>query len=143
MKVDCLWPHLISLAFTDQSGYHNLAIVGANKVHQVFLTVLSVHNTKIGVYALVCALKIHTLLEQGDQLLPVAELLVEGIEIFKMIGVDDNVLTAKSCHVELLSADTGEADSFPYFWHIGFSGCLESQLVLFQVDISLREFLVV
>ena len=58
-------------------------------------------------------------------------------------GVDDNVLTAKSCHVELLSADTGEADSFPYFWHIGFSGCLESQLVLLQVYISLCEFLVV
>ena len=63
VKVDCLWPHLVSLALANQSGDHHLAIVRTYKVHQVLLAVLSIHNTKICVDALMGTLKIHALLE--------------------------------------------------------------------------------
>lgn len=60
-----------------------------------------------------------------------------------MVGVDDDVLTAESCHVELLGTHASEADSLPDARYISGLGGVECILVLLQVDVGLGEFLLV
>lgn len=143
VHVDGFSPHLVSLALSDQPWDHKLRVVGLKEVHETLGAVLGIHDTQVSVDSLVSSLEVHARFEQRDQLVEVAELLVEVVQIFKVIWVDDNVLTTESCHVELFSTDTGEADSFPDFRDIGFLGSFKGELVLLEVDVGLSKLLVV
>jgi hypothetical protein len=82
MKVDSHGPHLIPLTLADQPWDHDFLVVSADEVHQAGRVVLGVHDTQVSVDALMGALKVHTHLEQVDELSPVSELFIEGVEIF-------------------------------------------------------------
>ena len=88
-------------------------------------------------------LKVHSLLKKRDEFIVVSELLIEGIEVFEMVRVDNDMLSTKSSHVELLSSDTGEAYSLPNFWYIGSLCCIKGHLVFLKHDVNLSEFLMV
>lgn len=89
------------------------------------------------------SLQRHALLKEQHELFFVSELLVELQNIFEVIGLNNHMLSAQSSHAEFFSSNTGEANSFPDLGHISFLGSIESSLILPELDIGLREFLVV
>ena len=143
VEEDSLSPHLVAFTLADEPGDHELLVVGAHEVHETVPAVLGVHDTQVGVDALMGALKVHAGLEEGNKLVDISELFVEGDELLKMVRVDDDVLTTESSHVELLCANASEADRFPDARDVSLAGCLERKLILLQLNVDLGEFLVV
>ncbi len=60
VKIDSLGPHLVSFALSDQSGDHQLGVVGLKEVHDAFGAVFGVHDTERGVDTLVSSLEVHS-----------------------------------------------------------------------------------
>jgi hypothetical protein len=79
-------------------------------VTQALRLVLCQHDAELCVDASVGTLQAHALLQENDQLIGVAESLVELDDILKVIGMNNDVLAALVGHDELLGTYASEAD---------------------------------
>lgn len=91
MQLNGFSPHLVLLASSDEFWDVESARVSSNVVHQSVWEVFGVHDTEVGADTVMSPLVTHSLLEKGDELLMVAELLVVLNEIFQMIWKDNDV----------------------------------------------------
>lgn len=70
---------------------------------------LGVQNSQLGEHAHVCALQAERRLQQSDELLKVASVLVVADQVLQLIGVDHNVEAADLRQAELLAVHAGKA----------------------------------
>lgn len=143
VQVNGLRPHLVLLAGTDKLGDHQVVVVGSDVVHKALRRVLGVEDTELCVNTVVGSLEGHTLFEQAHKFLLISELLVELENVLKVVGLDNHVLSAECSHTELFGSNTSEANSFPNLRNISFLSSIEGSLVLFQLNVSLSQLLVV
>lgn len=112
-------------------------------VHQSFRIVLSVEHTKFGVKPHVGAFCSKTALEQIDELLVVAVLLVVVNEGFEVVGLHDDLQTSDAGQSELLASHASKSNFFPDLGDICFLSCIEGLLEFSEVDKSRGEHLIV
>jgi hypothetical protein len=105
MQLYGLSPHLVLLASSDKFWDMKSARVSSNVVHQSEWEVFSVHDTEVSADTIVSSLVTHSLLEKGDELLIVAELLVMLNKIFQMVWKDNDVQSTFAGSGELLGPD--------------------------------------
>lgn len=83
--------------------------------------VLAVEDGELGEHAHVRALEPECLLEQRDELVEVAAVLVVVDELVELVGVHDDVQAAHLREAELLLVDAGEADLLPGLGRVGLA----------------------
>lgn len=143
MQVHCLRPHLVLFTCSYQFWHNKFIAISANVIHQALGLVFCVQNTKVSINTVMSTFERHTLFQKREEFLLVSKAFIELNNFFKMIWMNYNVLTAKTCHAEFLSTNTCEANSFPNFRNINLLSSVECSLVLFEFYVCLGQFLIV
>jgi len=78
-------------------------------------------------------------LQQLDQLIETALILIVAYHTLEFIGVHDNVEAARLCQAELLAVNAGEADLLPSLRAVGFARNLDGLLVVPHVGQGARQ----
>lgn len=139
----CLGPHLVHFTRSDESWNNKFLGIGCDVIHQSLWLILGVHDTQIGIDAVVSIWMSHSLLQERNQFFIVSKLLVVLDEILQVIRMDDDLQTAQSCSLKFFGSNTCKADSFPDLWDIGFLGSFVCLDVIFEHHMNLGKLLIV
>mmetsp|Transcript_1325 Transcript_1325/g.3676 ORF Transcript_1325/g.3676 Transcript_1325/m.3676 type:complete len:568 (+) Transcript_1325:983-2686(+) len=138
-----LLPEVVALARVRQLRDVELRRVHLDEVHELVWLVLGEQDAELGVHAGVRALLGQAGVEQADQLLEVAVLLVVRDQLLQVVWVDDDVHGGDLGATELLRGDARDVDLLPDFRVVGLPRRLDRLGVLPELHEAGRELRVV
>mmetsp|Transcript_31357 Transcript_31357/g.52888 ORF Transcript_31357/g.52888 Transcript_31357/m.52888 type:complete len:467 (-) Transcript_31357:1669-3069(-) len=134
VEVGELEPLVVLLADADDLGDGHAGVEETDVLHELLGLVLGVEDGELSEHADVGALHVETSLDEGDELLKVAALLIVVDDLVELLGVDDDVETTDLSRAELLGIDAGSADLLPGAEVVGLAGGLDSAAKVVELD---------
>mmetsp|Transcript_3295 Transcript_3295/g.10326 ORF Transcript_3295/g.10326 Transcript_3295/m.10326 type:complete len:1450 (+) Transcript_3295:864-5213(+) len=124
------------LAGAQQLGHVAALPVDAAVLHQLVRLVLGVEHAQLGEDAGVRLLQAHALLQQADELLPVAVPLVVVDELLQVVGRHDDVQAADLGQLELGGGHAGGVDLLPGAHAVGLARRVDGGAEVAQLDVA-------
>ena len=104
MELDCFRPHLPLFTGSDQSWDVKSVAVLVDVVHESLWLVFCIHDTNICEDTVVRLLMCHSLFQEIDELLNVAELFIVLDDFLQVIWVNDDIESTNRCRFEFSSS---------------------------------------
>mmetsp|Transcript_25740 Transcript_25740/g.76640 ORF Transcript_25740/g.76640 Transcript_25740/m.76640 type:complete len:1065 (+) Transcript_25740:1273-4467(+) len=132
-------PEVVALAGVDELRDVQLGGVHPDEVHQLLGLVLGVEDRQLCVHADMRALVAEAGVDEADELLEVAQVLVLGSELFEVVRVHDNVHACDLGAPELARLDAGDVHLLPRLRVVGLLRSVHGLRVLPEHHVAGRQ----
>mmetsp|Transcript_49882 Transcript_49882/g.106893 ORF Transcript_49882/g.106893 Transcript_49882/m.106893 type:complete len:672 (-) Transcript_49882:2191-4206(-) len=143
VQEDGMLPVVVTLASLDDLRDVQLRSVQLDEIHELFGLVLGVEDRQLGVHANVGTIAGEAAVEEADESLEGALLLVLSDELLQMVRVHDDVHASDLCASELLGLDASNVHLLPCLGVVSLPCRFDGLGVLAQVHVARGELRIV
>mmetsp|Transcript_102832 Transcript_102832/g.290759 ORF Transcript_102832/g.290759 Transcript_102832/m.290759 type:complete len:976 (+) Transcript_102832:1169-4096(+) len=136
VQEDGMLPQVVPLAGVDELGNVELGSVQLDEIHQLLGLVLGIQDRQLSVHTDVRAVAAEAAVEQADELLEVAVVLVLGDQLLQVICVHNDVHARNLRATELLRLHASHVDLLPGLGVVGLPGGLHGRGVLAELHVA-------